>query len=117
MKHLILTSTFAALALTGCEYTGPSKPSKPHGLSKYKYERNKKKVEEAGSHSLLKNFLEEDEKANTASAPKELNEIELPGFKGDYLKKLKAKYPMLDVAKIEDKDLNGNVGDLLPRAQ
>jgi len=105
MIKLIVSSCLSLVVLTGCEYVGPSKPTKPYGTSKYKYERLNKEVKTPG---FLKNFLGEDNAVaakgdNTGAV--EATATTLPNFKGDYLKMLKEKYPMLDVSKIEDKDL------------
>ena len=47
------------------------------------------------------------EAKKAAAATPEATAITLPNFKGDYIKKLRTKYPMLDISKIEDKDLMG----------
>jgi len=101
MRSLVATSLFSLVILTGCEYTGPSKPSKPYGLAKQKYENNKDK--KAETPKFLKNFIEEDKKAPASNN----NTVALPSFKAGYLDKLRAKYPMLKIEKIEDKDLMG----------
>lgn len=98
MRNLVATSLFSLVILTGCEYTGPSKPSKPYGLAKQKYENNKDK--KAETPKFLKNFIEKEEKAPASN-------VALPSFKAGYLDKLRAKYPMLKIEKIEDKDLMG----------
>lgn len=93
--------------ITGCEYIPPSKPSKPYGSSKYKHQQNVERAQEMPG--FLKNFVDtkEEKAAKAATAAPEATATTLPNFKGDYLKKLRAKYPMLDVSKIEDKDLMG----------
>lgn len=97
--------------ITGCEYIPPGKPSKPHGLSKYKHKQNSERAQE--TPGFLKNFMDSKEEkqtqktAETTNATPEATATTLPNFKGDYLKKLRSKYPMLDTSKIEDKDLMG----------
>jgi hypothetical protein len=95
--------------ITGCEYIPPGEPSRPHGLSKYKHKQNSERAKE--TPGFLKNFIptkeeKEAQKAAAAAAP-EATAITLPNFKGDYIKKLRSKYPLLDISKIEDKDLMG----------
>lgn len=108
MKRNLTLAVFSIMFITGCEYIPPSKPSRPHGTSKYKHQQNLKRAQE--TPSFLKNFVEtkeEKEAKKAAAATPEATAITLPNFKGDYIKKLRTKYPMLDISKIEDKDLMG----------
>ena len=112
IKHLLIPA-LGLIFLTGCEYSGPRKPTKLDGLAKHKY---KQRTDNTEIPEFLKKFIEEENVESTPSSKSketkvtsnvEATAVTLPNFKGDYLKKLRSKYPLLDTKKIEDKDLIG----------